>query len=997
MKVKYKFYYIAIALVLGAVFCFFGAGSGLKLETDVRAEAVWSGAELNSEYGYGSELNIPEREVSSDGETVKADFVVYFPDGRATRVSPVKLDQVGRYTVEYTASAGGKQYAEKQVFTVNQKLYSFKSGSSASYGGYEYADPSVKGLNVSLLKGDTFSVLPLIDLNGATASDPFITLFVTPSKYGSVDFRKIFVTLTDSENPEIYMRVCVHSYPNKDDDIRSLCSAGFAKQPLSGHEAWSGKVHVNNNYGEVVDHSFSGRNTSGLITTPLNRYALKMCYDDKNSVLYISNKMIIEFDNPDHFDSPWTRGFPSGKVRLSITADDYNFPNANFMITQIRGLENLMSDCAEEVADETAPVISLDTDEEYPVSAPDAKTGVKYRVPVARAFDQECGETEVITNVYYNYVSENYVNIPVKDGAFVPDKTGYYAVKYTSQDRSGNVAERIVWIRAYNEIDEIEVGLCGEEISSAVMGEIVTVPSAEATGGSGNKTIAVTAENGETVLDITETKQFRAELSGEWTVRYVAADYIGQTGETSFKLSVFAGDKPLFIDKPVFPRYFIAGSTYELPEVYANDYSSGKLVRKKASGSVAINGDPVEVGSNGKFVPTAGGDCTVTYTYGNAEPLVKIIPVVEAFVKSDGNRLHMDNYLVGEGFTAARTSAGIPVTATSPDGGWTFANWLQQNNFSLTVAGVKGKSKFSALKIVLADYENEDFKLEMRLVNAPVVTLEVNGESLPVTGGFNAQSAFTVAYSNGKVTAGGASASVGFAGFPSGRIYFSVYFESAEIGSEYTLTYVGNQVMNSAPVDRIRPQVGISGSYGGMASVGDTRVLPSAHAGDVLTPNISFGMNVYAPDNSPVTSLDGVRLTRVDPTREYEIKFDMIGQYRVVYTTSDGNGSGSANVQYVINVEDKDAPVVTFKHAPQSTAKKGDVLVIPDFTVTDNYSAAEKITVNKCIITPWGEQFYLTDGNSVNATAVGKYELRVMATDEAGNSTMSRIVVEVTE
>ena len=89
---------------------------------------------------------------------------------------------------------------------------------------------------------------------------------------------------------------------------------------------------------------------------------------------------------------------------------------------------------------------------------------------------------------------------------------------------------------------------------------------------------------------------------------------------------------------------------------------------------------------------------------------------------------------------------------------------------------------------------------------------------------------------------------------------------------------------------------------------------------------------------------------------------------------------------------------MVFDHAFQSEVKLGDVIVIPNFTVEDNYCAVEEIVITKYCLTPTGFLIVLPeDSNAVRTNYVGTYEFRVIATDAAGNKTMCRMNVTVTE
>ena len=62
-------------------------------------------------------------------------------------------------------------------------------------------------------------------------------------------------------------------------------------------------------------------------------------------------------------------------------------------------------------------------------------------------------------------------------------------------------------------------------------------------------------------------------------------------------------------------------------------------------------------------------------------------------------------------------------------------------------------------------------------------------------------------------------------------------------------------------------------------------------------------------------------------------------------------------------------------------------MIVPEYTVSDNYSSAEKISVAIYVETP-AHQLYMLPGNSIQVNHVGVYEFRVMVVDESGNVTV---------
>ena len=82
------------------------------------------------------------------------------------------------------------------------------------------------------------------------------------------------------------------------------------------------------------------------------------------------------------------------------------------------------------------------------------------------------------------------------------------------------------------------------------------------------------------------------------------------------------------------------------------------------------------------------------------------------------------------------------------------------------------------------------------------------------------------------------------------------------------------------------------------------------------------------------------------------------------------------------DVPDDLPPTIKFTNNGTKTAKVGDVIVMPDFTVSDNLTPSGRILVWKYVINPYGQLVELEgDANSVIARIKGEYTFVVYAQD----------------
>lgn len=989
---------LTLAIVATGITVFAGTSSGIAF-----AQPVWSEITVSENYDYGADFEVPERTVTLGDDEIKATSVVVYPDGTATRQTKIALNQSGLYTIKYTAVAKGAAYVDEVTFTVIDPLFSVSDPlSSVEYGLYDSIAAgatkavTTSGLMVRLAAGDKLTVNKLIDVNELTKDDVLFEAFVTPDTMGRADFTNILFTLTDATNPDVFLRFSGRQSAEGDEYPVTYFLAGGNGQVLAGYEKNWDRIHINNEWGTYTHHTFTGKFRPGeefaLDTRPMS-----IRYDEGEDAAYAGELMIIDFDDPKYFATLW-KGFATGYARLTIEADAYNGDTANFCVTKIRGV-----DLTDTTVDAETPVITVDGVDER---MPEAKVGGTYPVPKAKAFDNYCGYSNVTTKVYYNYASANAINVPVQNGRFATDRAGNYAIVYEATNRKGKSAEEIVWVHAGDAIDAIQINnSLKDQVLNKTLGEWVETGDTTASGGSGNNPEIRTYVEFDGAS--TEIKGgFRPEKTGDYTVKIIATDYIGDSETATFAVHAEPGDKPVFIDAPTLPKYFIGGATYVLPEVYANDYSSGSCVRKVATAE--IGGETYRAGD--EFVPEVENNGDAVEVAFKCENATLTVPVktVKAYVPNgDYEDLHMENYLMGEGVDFNPQSDHILVTATEADGGWEFANTLLSENFDLQIIGAANASYFEGLDVILTDSEDESISVLIKLLNTgEKANIQVNATKINVSYGFVNSGTFNLGFAGTSVTVGGSEIEVtecvdgsAFKGFPSDRIRLEVRFSGAIEGGSYMLSRINGQRMSDEGDDRIGPKISIMNrDYGGCASIGDTRVLPYATAGDTLDPNVEFTLTVEAPDGSVCTDVNGKALSNVDPSVNYEIKLDSYGNYSIRYEATEKYTGRMSKWSYIITVEDEIAPEIEFAHEFVTTVKAGETIVIPDFTVSDNISESKNIRVLKYVKNPNGEMFTLpADSNSFKTAMAGEYEVRIMLIDEAGNVNLVRVTVTATE
>lgn len=981
------------------------------------AAAEWTDSSLEAAYAYGSVITIPERSVEVNGKKTTAVSVVEYPNGKTSKSKNVTLNVGGVYRVYYAAITGEKEYTATETFSVQSNVVTLSDErSSYSYDSYTYARVLAdgtemtgektysceKGLMVRLAAGDTLSFSEPIDLRNITAEDTLLTAFATPDVQGVSDFDKLIFTFTDVADPNVYFRVSAAQHPGGYAYGNSYYLAGANGQQMSGINQ-SGLLEVENRYGTMRGHSFARRYETADSYKEQDKDAISFSLDGESKEVFATGKTVIDLDDPSHFENIWN-GFTSGYVRLSVSADLYNASTANFCITQVYGL-----DVSEETYEDTnAPVIELKDARE---AMPEAGVGEKYPVAEAAAYDIDSGDRDVCVRVWFNYASSNATLVQVTDGYFTPKKAGVYTIVYSASDENGNTATKTVSVTAKDNLPAMNIELSSDRKTSATCGELVFPAAYEVFDYIGEesdlKTIVTASVNG---AEIDATNGFRPDRAGVYTIRYTVVDYICREAEAEYTLTVETGTRPVFTEEALLPYAFVSGSEYALPDLYIDDYTSGKHEKRLVSARVTDSTGTNVVQAGDTFTPIVlknGEIVTITYFEGNEEKTYEI-PTVLAWVKNGSNNrneLQLKNFFFTDGVSYTQQSNDALISAIESDGKWTFARSFIADGMSLQFSGVTGKTKYDALVFRFTDEYNAKESVSFEIVNKDSkIGVSVGGTTSELTASLNTSDELTLLYEDGVFSLGGKffapktyDSGEPFGGFSSGKILLSASFSHAEAGAVYRLVMLDNQGVTNATADRFAPRIRISGDYGGTKKIGSTVVLPAAICSDVLDPNAEFYVTVRNPDRTIAKDINGVLLEKVDPTKEYTILLTEKGQYGIEFYAKDTAGRGNENsLSYALNVVDDNSPEIVFLSEPPKTAKVGDTLVFPSVSVTDDATKNENSVIRCVIVSPTGAVYTMTDSsNSIVCAKEGTYRFKVFAMDEAGNVSVAERLVKV--
>lgn len=1010
--------------------CILSLAFSLGASARNNANETWSEIAIPDSLVIDDTLEIPSAKVTVDGKTYDAKAKLVYPDKTAVIKTDdypsANLNVAGVYTLVFEAKDGdGARYIKEEKFTVADKLFRITDPkSSIKYGHDSLADDGVNGLLVNLTRKDTLSFGKIIDLKDITKETILLSGFITPSMQGSFDFDRIVFTFTDVYDPE-----CTLSFQGRRSISPDVHANGISYwmswgngQKGSGYEG--SNFHHGDEWGTPYTHSFLAMSTGrGEPLTsypqPSNTNEFKLKFDPSEVKSYVSDEYVTDLDNPLLHDGEniWG-GFKSGKVKLTVKVYDVVGETANFCLTSVLGYDLTAENS---FAETDAPIITvededgvLDSEGNY---IPKAVVGGTFPVLGATAFDEYSGKTDVKAEVYYNYANPNArVTCIIEDGRFKVSNIGKYTVVYTATDLFGNESKLICNITSVSRLPKVLAVSANPspEMLSGVCGTNIPVAEPVAEGGSGKIKISVYAEHGGKSFEVTDG-YFFPEEAGEWTVRYVAADITTLSAEATYKVAVSAGDKPIIPDNLPLPEYIVSGLKYEVPEIYAIDYSSGTKKEILATLSMTDKNGTKEYKAGETYIPEVnsnGEEVTLTVKAG-ASTLTK---QVKAIVCYEEDLLKIERLFVGEGFETQKTDDGLIVKATkSGNLKWTFANPVAARNSGVTIAGVKGKDNFETLEVTFTDSVDKSIAITAKIINVKGknARIQFGDADREISQGFSlTDNTFEIGFDGEKVKVGRIAVGVdktdfgaGFGGFPSKKVYITVKITNAAVGAEYNAKKFDNNGLTRLSVDKIKPRIAVNGDYGGMYDVGDVYTIASAIATDTVSPTLKLVVTAKTPSGAIVKDENGTEISGVTADKTYSFRITESGQYKVEYSTRDEAGNLST-LNYGINILDKVAPTIKLAKTVK-TAKIGDKITLPEAVITDDVTPSDKIIVYRTVRCPDGRLNVIgnsEDNIGENATKTtyvytfgyaGEYKFMILAMDEAGNQTLAEFTVTV--
>lgn len=1007
---------------------------------------------VQGDLSFNTNYELPTRNYTLNGETKQAKTLLVSPSGLVYDYKNIILNEVGAWQVKFVVDFD-KTYVDVYKFSVYNALFEVTGkGGAISYGNSQ-TFPDKTTLNVTVPKGQKFICNDVIDLSGLTRNDTLIRIGMNPRSNGSEEVTRLTVCLTDIYDPDnsvfINFQMFEHSGDTPDYLVLSTLTASYSGESVElGHSSTKKdgtRTFFSNYYkwGTYTSFSFRGIGKPGM------EEMTSLAFDYENMQVHTLDKLYagdgatgadatliadlkdLNYENAKIYGSDWGTGYPgysnpfkgftSGEVYLSVYAEDnyYISSEVNFSISEIYGIDLT----ANKSFDNAKPFMKIDMAGYEIDNLPVGCTGTPYKLFDATAIDSLNKNVIVSKNVYLMKGNTRLIDVTVNDNYFIPEYAGVYEIRYVADDGSGNVSEQSLYITVYDELRGPSIQFAGEYETEAICGEKVVLPKVKVISNSGIAGVSNYVSFGKSVI-VRNADSFVPKASGEYTVVFVAIDYLNKKTALSYTVRVEKADKPVIEVEPLLPYGFIAGAKYTLNDAFALDYSDSESMVKAKKYIVE---DGVEREINGEFETkkTASGNVKVKYVYTSATGVTtyeKELPVISInnyetdlikyFVNENVIKEQFNDFVLlkFQGNAEERFIKPIPVNSTE----FSFNVYAQSNDVL---------NNANAITLTFKDVAIANRELKIKIVkgskSSEYSTLYINDASpVSIRGNFFGSKQnfdFMINAKDGEMTVGTTKYVISnyvdgtkFDGFTDGKAYLTIGAEGYDTTLDkdfgVSITKLANTFLSKIPDDFIAPEITVNGSVKSKYSIGETVRSLTASATDVLQDNTEITLTVTLVNGSTIEDVysnEGKLLRNVSPEYAYNFTLNKSGIYQAYYRATDSKGNSSnITIAYIVS-EDDTAPVIDLSDVKDKYALN-TAISLPVAKISDNLSTESELSCYLVVKRPDGTTEVINYKNGISELkteysfdVTGKWELTWVATDKCNNVQYKTITVSV--
>lgn len=941
-------------------------------------------------YDLNSSFEIPAAKLLINGSSYDTKFTLYTPSKKEVKTQNIKLDEAGLYKLVYEANVSNNIYKDEiSIYVSNKSDSLFNNNKCLSVeSGNLYLNNEISGLVVkSKVDSSYITYKDALDIDYLNGNTCLVSMQANPSSWGSNSFSAITIKLIDAANNDNFIRV--YCSTGNVDDI-SFVRAGAANQRLAGLTS-DGTVSQTSSNGTAISHSFYGKAN----TLNLENQNFEVYFDYESKQIYTTNKVLVaDLDDSEFYSTLWT-GFESDKFYIEISISGI-VDEASYLIDKVAGMDLSNS----HYVDATSPVYSYNEADFI-----SGLTNVYYPIPEISVSDPT--SNTILKDVVVTLGNEE---INVVDNKFMPIKLGRYVITYIFEDNFGNVTTLVKRVLIKENVEEIKLEVDNLELNGLV-GDIITVPNYQLSGGSGVVNVTITA------LGINSKEKYVIEgfsftplVADTYKITYEAMDRLGNknVNEVVLNCVVKLSDKPVIITPSYIPKVLVDGITTKFAETKAYDYNNASNPEVEVKLYLVVGGKEVEVNNYEHAVSLSKMNETVILKYVATSTVTKKtaelmyeIPAVKLY--DEYGNLNVSQYLITNGFDSIDlTDGSIDLTTNKSNSTIEFIKNVYSDGFQISFNVPAAANNIDKVTIYLTDSVDPTKFIKLDVVKANLSDsfsyLIINDEvKVTMVGTFYSTTAnrlkvvfdaslnaikddsglvvsYLKTFYNGET----------FTGF-SPEINFKIELGNVTGPTIFNLYEIGNQLMSNIDGDYTVPAVVYEEELVRISEIGSTVKIPSAKAIDILGFESSLTIRVLSPDKKVLyTSSEGKGTT---------INIDQYGTYYVYYIGSDDN-TNDLTLLKIITVLDDVAPTITLNSGINSSAKLNDKITLPNATYSDNLTSFEKISSLIYVIDPNNVMSVVKD-NQVKFEVKGKYTIRYFAIDEAGNVSFIDSYVEV--
>ena len=1003
--------------------------------------AFEQGVALPNEVTIGTSLNVAMVDIEHNGETKTAtSCLVHTPSGAEINSTKISFSEPGKYIFEFSAMFGEEKVTKSlDTISVRTPVSMFSaSNATVSQGSFAYNDKldasvgveDYKGVKVTSRDGGTVTFNKVLDFTNSTKTASFIDFIVEPSTLGAYDIGEIIVTLTDADDPNNKVDIrYVDGLAGSGNQMRlTYATARAAGQNYAGYENWSGQWHINNDQiGAATFLSLRGLDEQIINSFGVGYLNSQLFFDYSSKQILVKSEytvvdstvLINDLDNTNIYPTnPWS-GFKNNRAILSITTKDVAGTGGKYIIKSIFGYD-LSQDL---LRDTEAPKLSIDFDGNDRNDLPLAKKNNTYPIFKADVFDNFDDDLLLKTNVqFYDKGSHTYMDIRNDGNRFTTSYYGEYLVSYYCSDRTGNIVQ-----------DSYKVNC-----SASVQDLVITVPEDSATHRAYDRVelcsmddVIISNAQGRVTLkrylidpngDATELTNdyFVPTTIGVYKVKYIVSDIYESPVTKIVDYNIQNIEHPIIVDSIILPAVMINGQYYDIPSVSCK-YPSGNSIFDGMV-DVYVNGvifteDKLHVTSLNDividFVPQSSMEHKQSFT----------IRVVEGN-DSDG-KIIKSNYFYSEdsNYVVENIKNKAMQFTTNSESKINFIKSISSNDLSLSF-GLDDETitNYDSFNIVIRDKNYPDNTVTLKVVpSGNSLKLYTPHESIPRELACDSNKQFELYYRpynkalrdinykdicQIKYFDNGAA----FAGF-SDEVYISFGFENLTNSSNVSLLFINNQSFKTSIVkDNAGPQIITDSNLNWANELGEEITIAKAKAYDVLS-YVEY-LSVTMTD-----STGNKILNNADASKDYKVTLSKYGNYRIEYSSRDGNGRTSIR-SYTICCIENEKPELTVNLTVKDEYAVGSIFTLPTYSFNDN---SKNCTLDISLYLPSGqgiaiEHAEMRDGeiykenyldvdhysselvqsnNSIKLYKAGKYTLRYLVVDAYGNVNLQEFILNV--